>query len=321
LSDPKQDLAIDCCIVIPFLDRTEMLVNNVEVLLGDIPDGVTVILVDDGSAVPANENPELAAILTDPRVCLLRHSVNRGPSAARNTALAWCRQANCRIVILLDSDCVIEPGFAASHLELHQRHADAVCIGGGIQGQGKGFLARLDGIMSWFTSVPGSRAREITGPLHIPTTNMSFKMERLPSTERVFDARLRTGEDVAFIKCLRRDGETVLFSPEPVVRHNDRVSLQAFLRHQLKWAIHSYVVRFGYDKPRPVFRAVLATCFIFAMPLYALYASYLNMMPLIAKDWQNAFYWPAVTFVYFVKGFGVLAGIILPNLALYDEQP
>ena len=309
----------DCCIIIPFWNRTKMLRENLEVLLADLPENVKVLLVDDGSTIPADENPELIEFIDDSRIQIFRHSAKRGPGAARNTGLAWCRKEECRLVILLDSDCVIEPGFTSSHISLHQRHPDVACIGGGILGQGCGFLARLDGIMSWFTSVPGSPIHQVTEPFHIPTTNMSFKLNRLQAFEEIFDSRLKTGEDVAFIKRLRAHSERILFSPEPEVRHNDRETLGEFFRHHFRWAIHSYAVRFGYDRPRLLFRTLLATSFILVLPVYAFYASFLNMWPLIKGNWHTAIYWPAVFTVYTFKGFGILAGILVPSLALYDR--
>ncbi|MGH6660246.1 MAG: glycosyltransferase [Rhodospirillales bacterium] len=319
MTDDQKNAPPAAAIVIPVFGRFDMLKRNVEILLRDLPVGVRVLLVDDGSWPPAADDAGLAPILADPRVTLLHHDSNRGPGAARNTALAWGRDAGMELVVLLDSDCRVEPGFVDRHVELHRRHPDVACIGGAIQGEGRGLAARLDGIMSWFTSIPGTAGRRIDEPLHLPTTNMSLKLARLPATAEAFDPNLRTGEDVALIKNLRRCGETVMFFPEPVVYHSDREDFKSFLDHQMCWAFHTYAVRFGYRRPRRLLRAFLFAGFLLALPAFALYASWLNMTPWLARDKRYAAYWPAVFLVFVLKGFGVLVGIVDPGRALYPN--
>ena len=121
-------------------------------------------------------------------------------------------------------------------------------------------------------------------------------------------------------KQLRQRDEEILFSPQPVVRHRDRETMAAFLNHQMRWAIHSYAVRFGYERPRRLRRAVMLPTFLLLLPLFALYTSYLNMAPWVAKDWRYIAYWPAVFTVLGLKGVGVLAGILNPGMALYGAE-
>lgn len=316
--DPKT-ISPAVAVVVPVFGRFDMLKENAEGLLCGLPDGVCVLLVDDGSRPLAVDDAGLKSVLADPRVILLRHPENRGPGAARNTALAWCRMQGVGLIVLLDSDCRVEPGFVERHIKLHRRHPNVACIGGAIQGEGRGLAARLDGIMSWFTSIPGTAGRRIDEPLHLPTTNMSLKLARLPATADVFDPNLRTGEDVALIKDLRRRGETVMFFPEPVVHHSDREDFKSFLNHQMRWAFHTYPVRFGYTRPRRMLRAFLFAGFLVALPAFALYASWLNMTPWLTRDKRYAAYWPAVLLVFVLKGFGILVGIVDPGRALYPS--
>lgn len=306
-----------CCVAIPFFGRFHMLKANLGALLDGLPERTHVVVVDDGSWPSADEDAELKPLFDDPRVTLLRHPENRGPGAARNTALAWCRDAGVELIILLDSDCRVEPGFVAGHIALHHEHPDAACIGGAIQGEGRGLAARLDGIMSWFTSIPKTPTHEVTEPLHLPTTNMSLKLDRLPAKADVFDPNLRTGEDVALIKSLRRQGQKILFTPEPMIYHSDRENIKAFLNHQMRWAIHTYAVRFGYARPRRLLRVFLFASFLLALPLFALYASWLNIQPWLSTDKRYVAYWPAVLLVFVLKGIGVLVGIVDPGRALY----
>ena len=275
------------------------------------PDTV-VLLIDDGSDC-SQEN--LAGHLDHPCVHRLRHDASRGPAAARNTGIAWCRERGVDLVVLLDNDCTPQPGFVRGHVALHSEHPDMACIGGGIRGVGSGFWARLDGIASWFTSIPGAPPREITGVYHVPTANMSLKLALMPKGD-LFDTRLRTGEDVAFNRRLSAMGARMLFSSAPLVFHHDREKFRAFIAHQYRWAVHTYVVRCGNCHNLAV-RLLIAMAFVPLLPAYALAASVVNVRPLLSVSARYMLWWPALFILYALKGVGVIEGIVRPGRALF----
>jgi len=309
-----------CYVLIPFKDGDEVLEICIDSLLPQLTDGVEVVLVDDGSRIKAAEKPLLQRFLGDSRVHLLSHDVNRGPAEARNTGLAWCKEAGAEIVILLDSDCLAKPGFVEAHIRLHGENPGQACIGGAIQGQGEGVWAHLDALMSWFSSVPGTPARIVNEPYHLPTTNMSLKMNSLPAPGQTFNPRLKTGEDVAFIKDLRRRGETILFSPEPEIIHRDRRSAAGFFRHQHRWGLHTYVVRFGEQSLSPWRRGLFVLGFIPGLPVYVVLTTLLNIVPWLRRSPGYLVYIPVLLLLYGIKGTAVLLGAINPALALYPEK-
>ncbi|MBX9635781.1 MAG: glycosyltransferase family 2 protein, partial [Magnetospirillum sp.] len=181
------------CVLIPFLGRFDQVARAAMALLAQAGPATRLVLIDDGSQPPAAQAAPLARILADSRVTLLRHESNLGVAQARNTGLAQARAHGAEIVIMLDSDCIPGPDFLAAHLALHAAHPEAACIGGAIVGRGQGLWAALDRVMSWCHSVPGQSLHAVHHPYHLPTTNMSLKLARLPL--RAFDSRLRTGED------------------------------------------------------------------------------------------------------------------------------
>ncbi len=309
-----------CYVLIPFKDGEDFLATCIESLLPQLTDGVEVVLVDDGSRIKAAENPLLQPFLKDDRVHLLGHEFNLGPAQARNTGLAWCKEAGAQIVILLDSDCLAKPGFVEAHIRLHRENSDQTCIGGAIQGQGEGVWARLDAVMSWFTSIPGTPARIVNEPYHLPTTNMSLRMSNLPAPDQTFNPRLRTGEDVAFIKDIRRRGETILFSPEPEIIHSDRSSAHGFFKHQHRWGLHTYVVRFGEENLSPWCRGLFVLSFILGLPVYIVLMTVLNIAPWLQRSPGYLMYIPILLLLYGVKGISVLFGAINPALALYPKS-
>ena len=309
-----------CAVIVPYKDCSEVLSKCLDSLLKVLPDSASVVLIDDGSKLEASVDPKLQAFLQDPHVCCLRHLENRGPAAARNTGVRWCWEQGIELVILLDSDCLVGPGFVETHCALHQQYPDVVCIGGAIHGIGKGLWAKLDGLMSWFTSVPNSEMRDVAGVYHIPTTNMSIKLNLSSRNFPLFENRLKTGEDVVFCKRLQSDGGKILFSPNPEIRHLDRTSFRGFLRHQYRWGLHTYVVRFGDRNWGIAKRLILALSFIFLLPAYALLASLINVLPWLKQSFLFLKYYPLILIVYLIKGFAVIEGICFPNTALYPSN-
>jgi len=286
--------------------------DSVGALARDLPEGAGILLVDDGSS----SGPDIHD--ADPRVHVLRHEKSQGPAAARNTGIRWCLERGTELLILLDSDCIPEPGFVATHVRLNEENPEAVCIGGAIRGVGKGVWARLDGICSWFTSMPGSSPRRAGKLYHIPTTNMSIKLKQLPENARFFDARLRTGEDVEFMNRLHASGAEIMFFPIPLVTHMDREDFKGFLAHQYRWGLHTYAVRLK-GRKKTGSRLLLAAAFALLLPAYAFATSLINLVPWLRVSVAYVFYWPVLFLVYAYKGIGVLEGILKPERALYPS--
>jgi glycosyltransferase involved in cell wall biosynthesis len=308
-----------CCILIPFKDAYNLLYDCLGSVLAHLPIGVRVLLVDDGSEISVT-NSLLSEVLAHPQVILLRHSVNRGAAAARNTGFNWCRSHDIEIVILLDSDCLVQPQFVEIHCDLHLAYPEITCIGGGIQGLGQGIWAGLDGLMSWFTSIPTAPMRQVYGIYHIPSTNMSLKLADLDKFEHLFDPQLRTGEDVIFVKRMIKAGLQVIYHPQPVIFHCDRNQFQGFLKHQWRWGLHTYVVRFNHRKWNDVKRFSFAFLFACCLPLFALFCTILISVPWVQRSPAYLKYLPLLFLVNVFKSVAVLTGIISPNYALRSKN-
>ena len=313
-----QGIPASTAIIVPFKDGFESLGRCLASILNGLPDGTRVVVIDDGSASDPSAAAALAALTTHPAVVWQRHARNRGPAAARNTGLDWCWRHGVDTVILLDSDCLAPADFVQRHLAHHHVHPEALCIGGAIEGRGDGFWARLDGILSWFTSVPRPDC-EVNPPLHLPTTNMSLKLRSRCRELLRFDARLRTGEDVALFRNLHRGGEIVRFTSFPRIVHVDRTTFRAVLRHQYRWGLHTFAVRFGQASGSYALRLAFALAFIPLAPAYAALGTWLNMRLWLAyrrRDWPLV---PVIFLAYLVKAVAVVHGALAPGAALYPD--
>lgn len=85
---------------------------------------VEIVVVDDGSPnLKAAPLHQAAAPLP---LVLVRHAVNQGRARARNAGL---RVATKELIVFLDSDMTVAPGFLAAHAAAHQGQTDRVVIG------------------------------------------------------------------------------------------------------------------------------------------------------------------------------------------------
>lgn len=91
-------------VVIPVFNRTASLVGAIQSVQAQTLADWELMIVDDGSSEPLDL---LVKTIDDPRIRLLRHSSNRGVSAARNTGMD---AANGQLVAFLDSDDEWLPG-------------------------------------------------------------------------------------------------------------------------------------------------------------------------------------------------------------------
>jgi glycosyltransferase involved in cell wall biosynthesis len=107
-------------VVIPTFNRESELLRAVaSCLVQEHPD-FEVIVVDDGST---DATAHTISSIRDPRLRLIRHSVNRGQGAARNTGV---RAATAEWVVPLDSDDELLPGALTSLQQQILKFGDTV---------------------------------------------------------------------------------------------------------------------------------------------------------------------------------------------------
>lgn len=315
----------EACVVIAFKDRKAELRDCLGRLCPQVTESRHLLLVDDGSRDDIACDPAFAGFLAHSGVHLVRQPVNLGVSRTRNTGINWCRERGYEIVVMTDSDCLAPDDFIAAHVALHRKHPEAAVAGGCIIGVGATLWARLDGMMSWFHCIPGSPEMVLEAPYTAPTANISIKIGMLPFGDRYFDERLRTGEDSAFARRVRRAGFSIVRSPHPEIAHKDREAFGAFIRHQYEFGRHHYVIAhqdLGLAGLcfRPWYRLAFAPAFALALPLYAALGCWLNMRPWLARDPRRAVYWPLLQVVWLLKGVAVLESAVFPDRAFRLEN-
>ncbi|MCM0019700.1 MAG: glycosyltransferase [Tagaea sp.] len=301
-------------VIVPCRDGADSLAACLAALAPQLVPGRAVALViDDASRVPLAEAPATRGFFDGGRIRVVRRPRAGGPGAARNTGFAQARLLGVDVVVLLDSDCVPPPDYVATHLALHDEMPDVACVGGAIEGFGEGFWARVDAAMSWFTSIPGTPAREVRFPVHIPTANMSLKAAAL---EPFVEGLRYAGEDTLFVLALLANGRRARYAARPVLRHRDRIGFAAVFRHQFRWGYHTYWIRVGFDMS-PLKRAAFAAGILLASPVYAGLASWYVLAAWLRArpgDWTLA---PAVVALSAAKAVAAAWGALVPSRAFH----
>ncbi|WP_343710239.1 mycofactocin biosynthesis glycosyltransferase MftF [Mycobacterium sp.] len=209
----------DVTVVIPVRDNTLALQRLVASLRG-----LRIIVVDDGSSTPVQPE-DLAGNLCDIQV--LRHSVSRGPAAARNTGLASC---STNFVAFMDSDVVPRRGWLEALLG-HFCDPTVALVAPRIVGlsQDDHVLARYEALRSSLDL--GDREAPV-----LPYSTVSF----VPSAAIVcrtstlhaisgFDETLQSGEDVDLCWRLLESGSRLRYEPIALVAHDHRTELRDWI--------------------------------------------------------------------------------------------
>lgn len=205
---------------------------------------VEVIVVDDGSTDDTAQVAEAAGAR------VIRHDVNRGLAAARNTG--W-RAAAGPIVAFTDDDCRPEPTWLALLLAGAERHPSSAAVGGDLVVCGPdsltvrylrrnnpltpleaelladdGLMHRLFLYLKRSGSAPDvSVERPVSS---VVGANMAFRAEVLASYGG-FDERFRFGgEEEDLCRRLVLDGHELTFVPAARVQHDFEAGLMDTLR-------------------------------------------------------------------------------------------
>ncbi|MDO9377314.1 MAG: glycosyltransferase [Nocardioidaceae bacterium] len=232
-------------VVVCSLDGADVIGGTLDALAAQtIADRVEVVVVDDGS------RDGTADVARAHGARVLRHAANAGLAAARNTG--WTA-ARTDLVAFTDDDCRPEPDWLEQLLAAHERHPGSSAVGGSLTGLAQDTftlrylhrsnpLAPLeselladDGFVHRLTQYVRRSAfpRTASGEREVASVvggNMLWPVATLEAAGG-FDARFRFGgEEEDLCRRLVTAGETLVFAPDAVVRHEFEPGLGDTLR-------------------------------------------------------------------------------------------
>jgi GT2 family glycosyltransferase len=218
-------------VIVPTYQRHELLERCLRALLDQVPSTppYEVVVVDDCSSPETGEVVRRVAG-TDPRVTYLRHEVNRGLSASRNTGI---RAARGEIVLFVDNDVVVEPDYVAAHLRAHAEAGEPVAVIGNLsfppEVLAESNYARY--LQSRYLGGRSSQALRRLGPTDL---HPRFLIGAVCSLRRVdllavgpYDDSIRYYgcEDHILAHALRRTGVRIRYAPDARALHHDSVAM------------------------------------------------------------------------------------------------
>lgn len=192
------------------------------------PSAGGVFVVDDGS-------PEALPIAQAARSAgarLVRHPVNQGPGAARNSGVA---QGSAPLIAFVDADCVVGPDWPGSLLH----HFDDLAVAAvaprvlPLPG-GRSLLERYEQVRSSLDM--GSRAEVVRPGARlgfVPSAALLVRRSVIESSG--FDPSLRVGEDVDLVWRVADAGWLVRYDPSVIVRHRSRTRPTQWLRRKVQY--------------------------------------------------------------------------------------
>ena len=222
--DHHPDSAVE--VVVPAYERPDLLDECLAALRTASPE-THIIVVDDASRYAA-----VGEVARAHGATLIRHSVNRGPAAARNTGL---EAVTAPIVAFVDADCAVTPGWLeplVAHLDDPRVAAVAPRIRS--RSNSTDMLSRYEFTRSALDMGPRPELVARGAPLgYLPSAALLIRRNSLMPL--VFDEALRVGEDVDLVWRLSNAGWMVRYEPASVVTHEIRPQLSDWARRHFDY--------------------------------------------------------------------------------------
>jgi cellulose synthase/poly-beta-1,6-N-acetylglucosamine synthase-like glycosyltransferase len=232
-----------------------------------------------------------------------------GISICRNFCINYGIKKKFKYLIFFDSDCIPHDKTVETHIKKHDMYKEYQLIGGAVRPsflkkKTTSLITKVDGIMSWFGAVEQKIDNEVKFPYHIPTLNMSIKLEFLKKSKIKFLSHLKTGEDFKFCKDVKEKGGKILSITGAVVDHEDRKSFSDVINHQSKWGKHQFYTLYNYKfKNSLLFNILFIFFYLPLIPVLSIFISFISMFPWMGKNIKYSKYFLFVFLICNIKCF------------------
>ena len=198
-------------------------VKKLEQCIAAIDRQFTVVLVDDGSSKSLKELSKVENVL------LVRHSVNRGAAAGRNTGVAVAMEIGATAIAFTDADCVPSHDWPFV-METLQKKKPGAYAGITKSADSASVVGRYHDAVGTLSPRVLCKAQDKT--LYAPTANLCVSVTLLKQT--LFDERFPTSafEDCDFCIRLRRN---IVVARNAIVMHQYDMSLTGLLKQYHKY--------------------------------------------------------------------------------------
>lgn len=274
-------------LIVPVYNRPDEVDELLESLTHQTCTDFEVLIVEDGSEIPCREVVEQYASRLDVHYWAKRNS---GPGPSRNFG---ADRAQGEYLIILDSDCVLPPGYlAAVEAELREQPCDAF---GGPDRAHESFTPIQKAInysMTSFFTTGGIRGGRKKLDKFFPRSfNMGIRREVYKALKGF--AAMRFGEDIDFSIRIFKAGYRCRLFPEAWVWHKRRTDLTKFFRQ-----VHnSGIARIHLYKKYPdslKLVHLLPALFTVVNAILVLFAAVCRVMGVHGYELCNTLWWMAL---------------------------
>ena len=207
-------------IIVPVYNRPEEVADLLQSLKAQTDKGFEIILVEDGSTIPALPEGYDASPL---RLKYYKKS-NEGRSIARNYGI---EHADGDFFIFVDSDCILPPDYIAKLRKSMEEHPSD-CFGGpdAAHDSFTDTQKAINYAMTAFLTTGGIRGGKVSMEKFTPRTfNMGFARKVY---EKVGGFREMFSEDIDMSTRIRLAGFSIMLYPDVAVFHKRRGNLKKF---------------------------------------------------------------------------------------------
>ena len=220
MSEEPRTHTNDLTIAIPVYENVDGLRQALATLRGH-----RIIVVDDGSP----NHAQIAQVSAEFGVTLITHDHNRGPAAARNTALA---ATQTEFIAFLDSDGVATGAWPSSAI-WHFDDSEVALVAPRITSLSSGnvWIDRYESVRGSLDMGPvPSVVRPEARISYVPGAALVARTDTL--RDFGFAESLRVGEDVDLVWRLAAGGLVVRYDPSTIVDHRNRATLWDWMRQR-----------------------------------------------------------------------------------------
>ena len=213
----------------------------------------------------------------------------RGISKSRNYAIQFAIKNKFKLLLFLDSDCLPNKNILDNHIKKHKEYTDFQVIGGSVNPsflkKKVSLITKIDGLMSWFGALDLNCDYNVKFPYHIPTLNMSIKLDFLKKNKIKFSENLKTGEDYQFCKDIKKMSGKIKRIKNTIVNHEDRKSFSEVIKHQSLWGRHQYHTLYSTKHiNKNIFNIFFLFFFPPLIPLISIVFSLITLFPWCKKN-------------------------------------
>ena len=224
-------------------------------------------------------------------------------SINRNVALKYAKKNKFEILLFLDSDIIPQKKLVENHLKSHTQNSSLFVVGGPVLPSSNfkkfNFWEFLDGRLSWFTSLDQNTSHYVYWPYHLPTCNLSIRVNKFFQKQIRFNEKIETGEDADLFDQIRKLKLKAYFDNNCKVKHIDRKDFLSFFNHHFQWGRHQYYNIFKLKKKIQKFLFLIFYPFIY--PLLVMLQTFFVLKKWCSKNFLYIFLLPIFTLIFAVK--------------------